>query len=80
MHSIHNTAVVPYIIAEKVAGRENEKAVTYLVKRAERVYEGNLHFRTLINNPYKDCRKILATFMSHWLNGYNKQKLANFKN
>jgi len=72
MHSIHNTAVVPYLIAEKVAGAENENAVTYLTKRAERHYEGSMHFREQLNNPLKDCREVLRAFMEHWLMAYSK--------
>jgi len=72
MNSIHNTPVVPYLIAEQVAGAENENAVTYLVKRSERHYENSLHFRSQIDNPHKDCREILKAFMGHWLMAYSK--------
>lgn len=71
-YSIHNTEVVPYLIAEQVAGANNTDAVTYLVERSERHYENNQHFRKLINNKRKDSRVTLSNFMAHWLQAFNK--------
>jgi hypothetical protein len=69
--SIHNTALVPYLIAQQVAGND-EAAVTYLEKRAERHYENSWQFRLALNNPHKDSREVLASFMRHWLQAYQK--------
>jgi hypothetical protein len=70
-HDINKTALVPYLIAEQVAGRENEKKVNYLISRSERQYKNSPHFRQQINDNRKDCREVLAMFMRHWLQAYD---------
>lgn len=69
--TIHQTSLVPYLIAESIVGND-EKAVTYLSKRAERIYENSLHFRNLINDTKRDCRETLRVYMQHWLMAYLK--------
>lgn len=64
------TPLIPYIIAEQVAGR-NEEAVTYLEKKAERIYENNGHFREQLNKKGYDQRETLKMFMAHWLLAFN---------
>lgn len=70
MPNIHNdTPLVPYLIAESIV--QDRNAVTYLVKKSERIYECSLHFRTLISDKKSDCREVLRMFMNHWLQGFN---------
>jgi len=61
---INNTAVVPYLIAEKVTDNREEQDL--LVSRAERHYKDNETWRKQFNKS-KDCRVFLETFMNHWL-------------
>lgn len=81
-HNINtDTPLVPYLIAEKVMDRKVKIEVynrigSLLVERAERHYADSEHFRKQINNPRKDCRKVLAMFMDHWL----QAELTNTKN
>lgn len=67
-HNIYtDTPLVPYLIAEQVAGHyQNTEMVEYLVERAERHYRDNEHFRKCINNKRYDPREQLRVFMEHW--------------
>lgn len=62
-HNINNTAVVPYIIAEKVT--DNREQQDLLVERAERHYKENEIWRKQFNKA-KDQREFLEMFMNHW--------------
>lgn len=72
-YSIHDTALVPYLIAERVAGYDNKEAVDYLENKAETIYQHSKHFRDSINDKRKDSRDTLAMFMAHWLQGFKKK-------
>jgi hypothetical protein len=77
-HSIYNTALLPYLIADRVVsdyikntkvGMEEvtfERYSTFLEHKAERMFDTCSHFRTVILQA-KDERKQLSIFMEHWL-------------
>ena len=76
IHNINNTALVPYIIADKVAVNllENdfeskEMLSLKLVEKAERIYSENENFRSQINSNKTDCRQVLEMFMENWAHG-----------
>ena len=71
---INQTALVPYLIAEKVAGGNNTPAVEYLVERAENCYKYSLHFRCQLHKRGADSRVVLSMFMEHWLMGFETNK------
>ena len=76
--TIHNTSLVPYLIANKVVSEymsknkigmssvTYERYSTFLEHKAERMFDTCSHFRTVILQA-KDERKQLSIFMEHWL-------------
>lgn len=67
---IHENAVVPYIIAEKVT--DNKKHQNFLIEKAEHIYNVNKTWREQLNTS-KDQREFLKMFMEHW----NKKLIKN---
>jgi hypothetical protein len=63
---INNTAVVPYIIAERVTQDHYQQDL--LVDRAERHYRDDATWRGQFNKA-RDSRDFLEMFMNHWLLG-----------
>jgi hypothetical protein len=76
--TIHNTSLVPYLIAGKVLnkymednriGMEQvtfERYSTFLEKKSERMFDTNESWRIHLLNS-KDERQFLFNFMYHWL-------------
>ena len=76
--TIHDTSLVPYLIAENVLhtymaktkiGMEQitfERYSTFLEKKSERIFDTNESFRIQLLNS-KDERQLLFNFMYHWL-------------
>jgi len=62
-NNIHNTVIVPYLIAEKVT--DNIEHQNILIDKAERIYANNETWRNQFNKS-KDERVFLRTFMEHW--------------
>lgn len=77
-HSIYNTTLLPYLIADKVVsdyikntkvGMEGvtfERYSTFLDHKSERVFENDEHFRMQLLKA-KNQRQFLYDFMYHWL-------------
>jgi len=68
--NIHDTAVVPYIIAEKVT--DNKTHQNFLIEKVEHIYNVNKTWREQLNTS-KDQREFLKMFMEHW----NKKLINN---
>lgn len=68
MYDIHNTAVCPYIIAEKIT--PDRPLQDYLIAKSERLYANNKGFRNGLDNA-SDERVYLYKFMQHWILGYS---------
>ncbi len=76
--TIHNTSLVPYLIAEKAVrdymaktkiglhGATFERYATFLEHKAERMFDTCSHFRGQVLKA-KDQRQQLKVFMEHWL-------------
>ena len=62
-NNIHNTVIVPYIIAEKVT--DNVKNQDILIEKSERIYANNETWRNQFNKS-PDPREFLKMFMHHW--------------
>lgn len=62
-NNIHNTVIVPYIIAEKVT--DNVKNQDILIEKSERIYASNETWRNQFNKA-PDQREFLKMFMQHW--------------
>lgn len=69
--NIHNTALVPYLIAEKVT--ENIRIQELLINKAEQVYANNETWRNQLHKS-NDQRQFLKMFMEHWVNKLSKIK------
>ena len=69
--NIHNTALVPYLIAEKVT--DNIRIQELLINKAERVYTNNETWRNQLHKS-NDQRQFLKMFMEHWMNKLSKIK------
>jgi hypothetical protein len=69
--NIHNTALVPYLIAEKVT--DNIRIQELLINKAERVYTNNETWRNQLHKS-NDQRQFLKMFMDHWMNKLSKIK------
>jgi len=70
--NIHNTVLVPYLIAEKVT--DNLRIQEILICKSERVYAKNKTWRNQLHKS-GDERQFLKMFMEHWMN-----KLIKIKN
>jgi hypothetical protein len=69
--NIHKTALVPYLIAEKVT--DNIRIQELLIQKSERIYAKNETWRKQLHKS-NDERQFLKMFMEHWLNKLTNQK------
>lgn len=69
--SIHNTVLVPYLIAEKVT--DNLRIQEILIQKSERVYINNQTWRNQLHKAH-DQRQFLKMFMEHWMMKLSKKK------
>lgn len=67
---IHKTAIIPYIIAEKVTNNKTHQ--NFLIEKVEHIYNVNKTWREQLNTS-KDQREFLKMFMEHW----NKKLINN---
>jgi hypothetical protein len=75
-NNIHNTALVPYLIAEKVT--ENIDFQDLLISKSENTYKTNKIWRNQLDNS-PDQREFLKMFMIHWVKRIEKSKNLNQK-
>ena len=68
-HNIHNTAIVPYLIAEQIT--DDRGLQDKLCEMCEKQYANNEYQR---NQFYKsvDERQFVKMFMEHWLKSLHK--------
>ncbi len=73
--SIYDTALIPYIIAEKIT--TNEILVDALSDKSEHFYQNNKSFKASIDSR-EDANTMLLNFMLHWVGfGTNDSKLPS---
>lgn len=89
VQTIHNTSLVPYLIAQKVIsdymvktkmgmhGATFERYVTFLEHKSERLFDTDEHFRNQILKA-NDQRQQLAVFMEHWLHSEINKPIIPF--
>lgn len=68
-HDIHNTAIVPYLIAEQIT--DNRDIQDKLCEMCEKQYANNEYWRNQFHKSV-DERQFVKMFMEHWLKSLHK--------
>ena len=68
-HNIHNTAIVPYLIAEQIT--DDRGLQDKLCEMCEKQYANNEYWRNQFHKSV-DERQFVKMFMEHWLKSLHK--------